>query len=96
METVAAYFAKLDPLLREKRLVDGRVKALIDRRDAEVQAPAVSERMMAAGSDMREQDRIARVVNSTLAGMQLRRLFTHPGDRVFTAIDEAEVWLRGA
>lgn len=92
-ETADAYFAILDPILAERRHREGRVRALIDRRDSTVQSPAVSQRMLVTSRDMLAGDRVARVVGSALAAMQLRRVFTHQGDRVFTTMDEAEDWL---
>lgn len=70
------------------------VRVLVDLRNASVQSPAVAARIKAETRLIwTERDRIAVVLQSVLAKMQINRVVDHGNHASFVAIEDAHRWL---
>ena len=88
------YLAELGGLIAECRRRFGRARVLADRRSNPIQSDAVAERLGEASAVLlTEQDRLAVVVDSSIAKSRVRRGFTRAGSHAFLSYAAAELWL---
>lgn len=88
------HFEKLGNSVKSARTAADHVRALVDLRGAATQSPElVSHLANRAGAVYAEGDRIAIVVGSSLAKMQMRRVVQRAEFEIFLAPDAAETWL---
>ncbi len=94
MAQAEAYAFELGEVMDQCRLRFGHSRVLSDRRGTPVQAHAVADRLGLANATLfTERDRLAVVVDSSLAKSQLRRRFAHSGSQAFLSYAAAELWL---
>ncbi|QUT04745.1 hypothetical protein KFK14_17130 [Sphingobium phenoxybenzoativorans] len=94
MADIDRHFEKLGNSVRSARTAGARVMALVDLRGAVTQSPElVSHLADRAGAVYTEGDRIAIVVHSNLAKMQMRRVVQSAEFEMFLMPDAAEAWL---
>jgi hypothetical protein len=88
------YCAELADRIEECRRRFGCARVLVDRRDAPIQPIPVIERLGEFNAThFADSDRLAIVVESSLAKGQMRRHFTHAGSQAFLSYVAAELWL---
>ncbi len=87
------YLAELAEIVDESRARFGRSRVLADWRGSPIQSEAVGARLAVAATFFAEHDRVAVVVESSLAKGQMRRRLTHPGSQAFLSYTAAELWL---
>ena len=88
------FCSELNAVLAEARRQAGEARILVDRRESPVQASDVVELLGANNARLEPDDRVALVVDSQLAQMQLRRVLVHARTELFRDIRSAETWLR--
>lgn len=94
VETIERHFDDLSELLNRHRIAGKSVRVLVDIREAAVQAPDVMSCVKKRTDNIYEsQDRVAVVVPSALAKMQMRRSLASQIHEVFTELDSARQWL---
>jgi hypothetical protein len=95
LDETKLYLAGLETFLRSSRGRLGKARVLLDRRDVSAQAPEVAAMLASAnGRIFEREDKIAMVVSSSLAKVDLRQRMPHPGSKAFLSADAAETWLR--
>jgi hypothetical protein len=88
------HFSRLDMVLRGIRMAGLKVRVLVDLREAVVQPADTAERISRATGELyRPEDRIAIVVGSSLAKMQMRRTVRAANHDFFVSPSAAELWL---
>lgn len=88
------HFSKLDAILRGIRMAGLRVRVLVDLREAAVQPAETAERIGRATQEIYQPgDRVAIVVGSSLAKMQMRRAARIANHDFFVSPSAAEMWL---
>ena len=93
-DLVSNHFAELRRTAQLARRNASYVRVLVDLREASVQSPAVAARIMAETRLVwTEKDRIAVVIQSTLAKMQINRVVDSGNHASFVAIEDARKWL---
>jgi hypothetical protein len=89
------YLSALTRFVEGSRAQSGKARVLLDRRDVSVQSPEVAALLATAnGRIFQPEDKIALVVDTSLAKVSLRKRMPHPGTKAFLSIDAAETWLR--
>ena len=90
------YIRDLESVVGELRRRGERVRVLVDRRGSPFFSSAVAERFGRMNREVYggHDDRIAIVVDSSLAKIQLGRLLTHVGSKAFLSLGAAETWLQ--
>jgi hypothetical protein len=92
---VDAYFAHFRRLAAGMRRGGGIVRAIADLRDGGVQSPEIDARVAEHKQGLyQDGDRLAVVVPSSLAKMQVRNKLNSTQHAVFISPDAAETWLR--
>jgi hypothetical protein len=95
LATSRAFAARLRLFILENRKHFGSARLLMDRRGSPVQSMEVAALIKELTSALfGARDHVAVIVDSSLNQMQLRRVVTHEGTRIFNNIGEAEAWLR--
>ena len=88
------YISELTELVDECRRRFGRARVLADQRGAPKQSESVTDRLCEVHATMyADTDRLAIVVDSSLAKGRMRRRFTHVGSQAFLSHMAAELWL---
>jgi hypothetical protein len=88
------HFSRLDGVLRGIRMAGLRVRVLVDLREAAVQPAETIERISRATQEVYQPgDRVAIVVGSSLAKMQMRRIVRAANHDFFVSPSAAEMWL---
>jgi hypothetical protein len=93
VDDAVAYIAAMKTLIVKARLTHGRARLLVDRTRAQVQSHEVAELLRGLNSFLNPDDRLAMIVNSTLAKMQLERVTVHKDTVVFTSYAKGLAWL---
>lgn len=89
------FTAHLRTFILASRKRFGSVRLLMDRRGAPVQSPEVAAFIKETTAVLfGPNDYVAVVLDSGLNQMQIRRVASHEGMRVFGELGEAEAWLR--
>ena len=89
------YITALTAFVSQSRTVFGTARVLLDRREIVTQTNAVADLLAKAnGGIFGTDDRIALVVDSSMAKLSLRMRMPHPGTKAFLSIDAAETWLQ--
>jgi hypothetical protein len=88
------HFVELGHVVRTERALKGRVRVLVDLRGAGTQSPETAARIgVATAATYRSGDRVAIVVGSSLAKMQLRRIVRTSEHEFFVSPEAAATWL---
>lgn len=96
VEQFDALFATLRKLFEASYARAGSVRLLVDNRDILLHGPEAAERLRhLALHSVEEGDRVAIIVESALARMQLRRLLDPRTHRLFGTVETAIAWLEG-
>lgn len=91
-----AHFVKFHALIGRIRDRGGMVRALIDLLDVGVQRQDVGNALTRGTRNCyRTGDRVAVIVPSSLAKMQMRRLLNSPFHNYFVSENAARIWLAG-
>ncbi|WBO21488.1 SpoIIAA family protein [Sphingomonas abietis] len=94
VEQFDAMFATVGDLVRACHRRSGKVRILVDNRDILLHSPEAAERLRRGALSLYEDgDRIAIIVESALARMQLRRLLDPRTHRLFETRANAIAWL---
>ncbi|MDO6416471.1 hypothetical protein Q4F19_18960 [Sphingomonas sp. BIUV-7] len=92
---IEEHFGELKAMLSALREQGKAVRVLVDMSGAAVQPPEVAAVIRTATQDIYEPgDRIAMIVGSTLAKMQMRRLVDNDVMKLFVSAQASENWLR--
>ena len=93
VEEVAAYVAEL-----KRQFILNRIKAgyamVIDATDCPIQSQDMVRAMGEHMAEMPKARALAIVTGSSLARMQIRRLFTQPYARIVRTLEEGRAWAR--
>jgi urease gamma subunit len=91
---IDTHFDELGDLIARMRQVRTDVRILVDLRESGVQSPETIARISARITDAyRDGDRIAMVLSSSLAKMQMKRAIQNLQHEMFVSPKAAEQWL---
>ncbi|WP_143011840.1 STAS/SEC14 domain-containing protein [Sphingomonas sp. YR710] len=95
VEDVEDYAQKLARLTCQARESDGVVRLCLDSRESLIQSQEVMAAFACLPSMISSpSDRVAVVVSSSLAKLQMKRNFNSQHERTFTSVETAVAWLR--
>ncbi|QUT07433.1 STAS/SEC14 domain-containing protein [Sphingobium phenoxybenzoativorans] len=91
---IAAHFSQLEHALQSKRRQFGAARLLCDVRDRGEQPPDIVEEIrLGATLQLKGDDRMAVVTNSSLMKMHLRQELGRDRMQFFMSIETAKIWL---
>lgn len=94
LDTARAYTSDIARIIGELRLIRPHLRAIVDRSNAPVFAPGVSEVLMATYQQvMRAGDRIGLVVDSSLMKAHYRRVAGREETQIFLSTSAALTWV---
>jgi hypothetical protein len=89
-----AYARDITRIVAELRLCRPQLRAIVDRSDVPVFEAGVHERLLATyGSILRADDRVALVVDSSVAKGRIRRIADREDTQSFLSISAAKMWV---
>jgi hypothetical protein len=93
-EMLVGHFREIDSVLRAKRARFGSARILCDLRDQAVHSPEILDQLRTGiARTYLPTDRVAALVASSLAKMELRQRYNGSSGQFFTSIDAAWIWL---
>ncbi|TGX53425.1 hypothetical protein E5A73_11315 [Sphingomonas gei] len=92
LDEVAAYIADLKHTIATHKL-DGNYAMVIDVSACPIQSQDMIKAMGAHMATMPKARSLAIVTGSSLARMQIRRLFTQPYARIVATLDQGRAWV---
>lgn len=90
---VDQHFFELATLVRSVRQAGGQIRVIVDLRGTPAQSPETIERIGVGARIYGEGDRIAIIVDSSLAKMQMRRVVRSAQHEIFISPKAAMTWL---
>lgn len=91
---IAEHFRHVADLVRAHRAAGIPIRVLVDLRQSDVQSQETVEHMGRSTAQIyAEGDRVALLVSSSLARIQMRRAANISIREFFASLDEAEAWL---